>query len=92
MPFYEYRLLDIQPAAWEKAQDSINKLCQEGYRYRDKIYESDSQVILIFERETTPKTADVWTAAQATMKTGASMGRPRKQEQDAPKYPPEQDE
>ncbi len=90
MPYYEYRLLEVQPAEWAELQARVNKIAQEGFRYRDTIQGSENRAVLIFERETEHQIGDAWSAAKA------SMNRPRpgtaRKDPEGPKYPPEDDE
>ncbi len=90
MPSFEYRLLVVHPAEWDQLQANVNKIAQEGFRYRDTIQGSDNRAILVFERESVPPSGDAWSAAKA------SMNRPRpgaaRKEPEGPKYPPDDDD
>ena len=92
MPYYEYQLLDVHAAEWDRLQESINRLAREGFRYRDVLQKREGHVVLVFEREARPEVDDAWSAARAAMKS-AKPGSSRKGAvQEESKYPPEDDE
>ncbi len=89
---YEYRLLEVHDATWDKLQDSVNQIAKEGFRYRDTIQKNQGSVVLIFEREATAETSDAWASARANMKRGrTSLGETRI-DQSERKYPPEEED
>jgi hypothetical protein len=93
MPRYEYRLLEVHEASWEKAQDGINQIAREGYRYRDTIQKGQGSVVLVFEREAAQETGDAWSSAArtATSRGRINFGETRI-DQNERKFPPEEED
>jgi hypothetical protein len=92
MPRYEYQLLEVRAAEWDRLQESINQLAREGFRYRDVLPKSEGHVVLIFEREAKPEIDDAWSVARAAMKSPKPGSSAKGAKQEEPKYPPEDDE
>jgi hypothetical protein len=89
--YYTYRLLEI--AQWDKAQQQIDAVAREGFRYRDAIPRGEGSVMLIFEREATPEEGDAWAAARAALNRSKKPGfGASKSQENEQKYPPEEDE
>ncbi len=92
MPHYEYQLLEVYDAGWDKLQDAINQVAKEGFRYRDTIRRSEQRIVLIFERDAAQETGDAWATARAAMNRSKSIPGGRRIQEDERKYPPEDDE
>ncbi len=88
---YAYRLVEINQ--WDKAQQQIDAVARDGFRYRDAIQRGEGRIVLIFERETTPEEGDAWSAARAALNRPQKPGfGASKSEEEEQKYPPEEDE
>jgi hypothetical protein len=93
MPHYEYRLLEVSESNWDKAQDSINQIARDGFRYRDTIQKGQGAVVLVFEREAALESGDAWTkAAQTATTRGRINFGETKIDQTERKYPPEEED
>jgi hypothetical protein len=92
MPNYEYQLLEVHTAEWDRLQERINQLAREGFRYRDAIPKREGHVMLLFEREARPEIDDAWSVARAAMKSAKPGSGAKGAKQEGPKYPPEDDE